>query len=104
MNGVPPLGTPKPDQRAQLKKASQDLEAVFYGQLLQSMRETVPDSGGMMEKSQGEQMFTSMLDDQISRLASGRSEHGLAESLYRQMSRNLAPEVVPATSMGSTSK
>jgi Rod binding domain-containing protein len=103
MNGVTPLGTPKVDQRAQLKQASHDLEAVFYGQLLQSMRDTVPDSGGMFEKSQGESMFTSMLDDQISKLASARSEHGLAESLYRQMSRHLAPEATPETSTGSPS-
>jgi Rod binding domain-containing protein len=103
MNVVPPVGTPKADPRAQLRQASHDLEAVFYGQLLQSMRDTVPDSGGMFEKSQGEQMFTSMLDDQISKLASGRSEHGLAESLYRQMSRHLGPEPSPETSTGSTS-
>jgi Rod binding domain-containing protein len=71
------------------------------------MRQTVSSEGGMFEQSQGEQMFTGMLDDQISRLASARSEHGLAESLYRQMSRHLGPETAAdapnATLTGSTS-
>lgn len=103
MSVTGPGNAPKADPRAQLRQASHDLEAVFYGQLLQAMRDTVPDSGGMFEKSQGEQMFTSMLDDQISKLASARTTHGLAESLYRQMSRHLGPDTTIQTPTGSTS-
>ena len=102
MSVVTPVVSPKADPREKLRQASHDLEAVFYGQLLQAMQATVPE-GGIMEKSQGEQMFTGMLNDQIAKLASAHNTHGLAESLYRQMSRHLEPDTSTQIPTGSPS-
>lgn len=67
------------------------MEALFYGQLLQSMRAVLPKDG-IVAASQGEEMFTSMLDDKIAALASTHSQHGIADVLYRQLSARLPAE------------
>jgi len=90
------LAAPKPDERARLMKAAKSMEAVFMGQLLKAMRETVPDEG-VIPKSEGEQMFTGMLDDEFAKSASRQSSHGLGEAMFRQLSRFL-PAETPATS------
>ena len=86
--GVTP---PKPDPHAALRKVSQQLEAVFLNQLLQSMRATVPQDG-IAPASQGEQMFTAMMDEHVAQAAAERSRGGLSEALYRQLSRMLPAE------------
>ncbi|MEC8930012.1 MAG: rod-binding protein, partial [Candidatus Latescibacterota bacterium] len=49
------------EQRQALREASRQFEAVFLNQMLKAMRETVGD-GGLIEKSQGEEVFQGMLD------------------------------------------
>lgn len=85
------LAAPKSDDRVKLQKAAKSLEAVFMGQLLKAMRETVPDEG-VIPKSEGEQMFTGMLDDEFAKAQSRQSTNGLGEALFRQLSRFLPPE------------
>ena len=79
------------DAHEQLRQASRALEAVFLTQLLQAMRESIPE-GGVTERSQGEQMFTTMLDEKIAQAGAGRNGRGISEALYRQLSRLLPPE------------
>ncbi|MES2305389.1 MAG: rod-binding protein [Gemmatimonadota bacterium] len=84
-------GTPRPapgSPEAKLRHAASELESVFYGQLFQAMRDASPE-GGAIETSSAEKMFTTMLDDKISRLAAGQTNRGLAEAMYRQLSKNL---------------
>ena len=83
-------------------QAAHQLEAVFYGQLFQAMRAAVPE-GGMFQKSTGEQMFTSMLDDEVAKLASNQSDRGLAGALYHQLVRRLpsGASVSPVVSAAS---
>lgn len=91
MSAIGPVqGGPSP--REQLKQAAQELESVFYAQLFQAMRDTIPAEGGLMEASQGEKMFTAMLDEQVARAAAERSQSGLASALARQLGRHLPPE------------
>ncbi len=80
-----------PDQRVQLRKAAEDLEAVFFRQMLQAMRDAEPTSG-VDEASAGEKMFRAMFDDEISRRAVQQNQRGLADALYRQLSQHLPPE------------
>ncbi|HEY4321503.1 MAG TPA: rod-binding protein [Gemmatimonadales bacterium] len=80
--------------QTKLMQAAHDLEAVFYGQLLQAMRATVPE-GGIFQQSTGEKMFTSMLDDEVSKMASNQTDRGLATALYHQLARQL-PATTPA--------
>jgi flagellar protein FlgJ len=94
MSGIDPTA-PKPPTpsaklaaaQAKLRKASHQLEGIFLGQLFQAMRQTVPQADG--ESSEAQQMFTSMLDDQLAAKAADQLQRGLGEAIYRQLSRQL---------------
>ncbi len=82
-------------QREALHEASRQFEAVFLNQMLKAMRETVGD-GGLIEKSQGEEIFQGMLDEEWSKSLAGRhGSRGLSEMLYRQLSRQMGIEEEP---------
>jgi flagellar protein FlgJ len=84
----PVKGMPPRDERAELRKLSQQLEGVFVGQLFKAMRSSV-SSSGLLPQSQEEEMFTSLLDDAVAAKAAERMKRGMAEALYRQLSRRL---------------
>lgn len=105
MSGVPAVGGPAAapapgSPHAKLLAAAHQLESVFYGQLFKAMRDTIPE-GGIVTKGTGEQMFTGMLDDEISRLATGQTDRGLAAAIYHELSRQLPPDPAAATSPGA---
>lgn len=76
---------------ARLREAAHQLEGVFVNELLKAMRATVPDDG-IISQDPGQETFTGMLDQRIAELYAGRSQHGLGEALYRQLSRRLPLE------------
>jgi Rod binding domain-containing protein len=79
----------KDDQK--LRKAAQEFEAVFVKQLLDAMDKTV-DRTGLLSGGHAEDMFRGMLNDEISKSLStrlGGSGFGLAETIYRQLSKNV---------------
>jgi flagellar protein FlgJ len=79
-------------QREALREASRQFEAVFLNQMLKAMRETVGD-GGLIKKSQGEEVFQGMLDEEWSKSLAGRhGSRGLNEVLYRQLARQMGIE------------
>jgi len=71
-----------------LRRISHELEGLFLRQLLQAMRATLPE-GGLCERSAGDEVFTSLLDDQLANLAAQRMQKGIGEALYRQLSQRL---------------
>lgn len=87
----PALGS----EHARLLRAAQDLEAVFFRQMLQAMRDATPATG-LTQESAGEKAFRSMFDDELARRAVEQNSHGLADALYRQLSRHLQPEEATA--------
>lgn len=76
------------DARAALRRAAHQFEGVFLDQLFQAMRRSVPD-GGFLQKSEGEEMFTSMLDQRLADLTAQRAGKGPGEALYRQLCKRL---------------
>ena len=78
-------------QHAKLRKAAHDLEGLFVAELFKAMRATVPEDG-ILSRAPGQDLFQGMMDDKIADLYAGRSQHGLGESLYRQLSRRLPDE------------
>lgn len=86
--GAPPTVNP----RQQLRTACHELEGFFTRQLLQSMRDTIPDDPLVEEDSGGQEMYTALLDDHLASQAGQRSANGLGEALYRQMVRRLPVE------------
>lgn len=70
---------------AKLRKAAQQMEGAFVEQMYKSMRETVP-TDGMFNGGSGEEMFTGLLDQHVASDTPMKWQHGLSESIYRQMS------------------
>ncbi len=92
---APPGAAAPRDPRAELRRASQQLEGVFLAQLFRAMRESVPQ-GGFVDAGEGERMFQSLLDDRVANLAAEHSVRGLGDAIYRQLSRRLQnPESTP---------
>ena len=79
---------------ARLRKAAQDLEGIFIGELFKAMRATVPDDG-LLSQAPGQDLFQGMMDDRMASLQAARSRGGLSESLYRQLSRRLSDASQP---------
>ena len=75
-------------QAAKLRKAAHDLEGVFVNELFKAMRETVPQDG-ILSEDPGRDLFTGMMDERLAESYAERSQGGLGEALYRQLSRRL---------------
>ena len=73
-------------KKAELKKACEQFEAVFLKYLLKEMRKTVPN-GGLFGNSLSFNIFQSLYDDTLSEELSRNKGIGIAEELYRQLSR-----------------
>ncbi|MGE5594373.1 MAG: rod-binding protein [Betaproteobacteria bacterium] len=73
----------------ELMKACEELESVFLEQLLKEMRKTVPKDD-LFGGGRGEDVFQSMFDQEIAKAMAGRGGIGLAEILYKQLSRRAA--------------
>ncbi|TWH45353.1 rod-binding protein [Sporomusa sp. KB1] len=71
---------------AKLKAACRDMEAVFLNMMMTRMRATVPKDG-LFGNSQEEQMLTSMLDTELTKNMAQAGGMGLADMLYRQLSK-----------------
>lgn len=69
---------------AELKKVAQQLEGVFIEQLMKAMRSTVPE-GDLGRGGAGEDIFTGLMDQQVSDAAAARGHGGLSAAIYRQM-------------------
>ncbi|NOT33315.1 MAG: hypothetical protein HOP12_04000 [Candidatus Eisenbacteria bacterium] len=92
--GVSAMGaTPTRDAKAEVQKLAHQLESVFMNQMFQAMRSA---TGSLGEESQdsAQQMFQSMLDQQVSTLAADKLDGVVSKALYRQLLRHLAPEEV----------
>jgi murein DD-endopeptidase MepM/ murein hydrolase activator NlpD len=84
---IPPE-KPLEKKEKELKKACQDFEAIFTYQLLKSMRNTI-EKCDLFHGGQGEEIYESLLDQELSKKMAGSGENSLAESLYRQLSKIL---------------
>jgi peptidoglycan hydrolase FlgJ len=69
-----------------LRKAAKEFEAVFMSQLLKQMRSTVHKEE-MFNGGAGEEIFTEMLDEEFAQKMSAGQGAGIADMIYRQLSR-----------------
>ena len=79
----------KAQSPAALKETAQQFEALFINMMLKSMRQASPQ-GGLTESSDG-QLYTSMLDQQLSQVMAKRGM-GLADMMLRQLSATSLPQ------------
>jgi flagellar protein FlgJ len=77
-------------QKAKLRKASRDFEAIFIRELLKNMRSTLQDGGMFGSGPQGE-IFSGMMDDAIADKIAGQGDLGLGNILYQRMVRMIDP-------------
>jgi flagellar protein FlgJ len=75
-------------ESARLRAATRLLEGSFYEEMFKAMRSTLP-TGGAIETSQGEEIFTGLMDQHVADAAAMQSERGLGEALYRYFARSL---------------
>ena len=85
-----------------LKKACQEMEAVFLNMLLKSMRATVPKSESKGSGMQADTM-QSMFDLEMTRNMAAAGGTGLADMMYRNLTR-VAAAAPPATSAPAVRK
>ncbi|MCF8061398.1 MAG: peptidoglycan DD-metalloendopeptidase family protein [Deltaproteobacteria bacterium] len=74
-----------------LRKACEELESVFTYQLLRSMRRTV-EKCDLFHGGSGEEVYESLLDQELSKSMTGIDKRGLADLLYRQLRRKDGPD------------
>ena len=70
----------------ELKKACQEFEGIMLNMMYSQMKATTMKSD-LIEKDAGTEIFESMQDENLMELASKTGSFGLAESLYKQLSR-----------------
>jgi flagellar protein FlgJ len=75
------------DEKA-LKEVCKEFEGMLLNIVYKQMRATVGKSD-LIPKAMGREIFESMLDDELVKEASKNRSYGLAEDLYKQLSRNL---------------
>lgn len=81
----------KKQDAQKLMQACKDLESVFVNMMFKNMRATVP-SDGFIEKSFGRETFEGMLDEEIAKTIGKGQGVGLAQQMYKQLSRNIKIE------------
>lgn len=70
----------------ELMEACKEFESLFVNTMLKSMREAVPKYD--MLKSPAEEVFQSMLDQEISKSSVKDKGMGIAEMLFKEFSKN----------------
>lgn len=76
------------EDHARLRKACCEMEAVFLNYLLKSMRNTVQETE-LFGSRRDENLFREMLDAEVCNLASKTQSLGIADMLYRELSKFL---------------
>lgn len=81
----------KRDPEAALKQVSKDFEAIYINMLLKSMRKTVPDTG-LFGNDSASDTYQEMFDEQLAVQMSQGQGFGLADVIYRQLSKEVLHE------------
>lgn len=80
------LSAPQKRELEKLKGLSKDYESFFMKQVVDAMRKTVP-KGSNLNGGNAEEIYKSMLDDQLSSQMAKQGGSGIAESLYNKLSK-----------------
>ena len=84
-----PINSPAPasssgKKHGELKQACSEMESLFINYLLKEMRATIPKSG-FISGGYAEEMYTSMMDAELSKDIASRGGIGLAATLIEQI-------------------
>ncbi len=73
-----------------LKEACYEFEAYFLNLMLSTMRNTIDYDDGLFARSDAEEKFQDMLDEEVTKQAASSGGIGLADMMYKQLT---APSV-----------
>lgn len=79
---------------AALKRVAREFEAVFIHLVIQKMRDTIPKSG-FLDGGFGEEVFTSLLDQELAKGLAQEAGDRLADALVRQLLEPQAGSRIP---------
>ncbi len=71
--------------KKEVLEACKSFESYFIQTMFREMRKTSLDDGGFIGKSNAENIFTDMLDEEVSKQASEGGGIGLAAMMYKQL-------------------
>jgi len=71
-----------------LKRVSSEFEAIFIGQLLKTMRDSVLETG-LMGNSRASKMYREMHDDALASEMAKTGEFGIGRMLYEELKQGL---------------
>lgn len=91
-------GPPVDPREAGMRKAAADLQGLFVQQLYKTMRASVPVDGGMVERSQGEEVFSGLMDERLAADTGTRWQRGLGDAIYRALRLKAGLDVAPPVS------
>jgi len=83
-------------RKNELKKVSQEFEAIFIAQLLKVMRETIEESG-LTEGGFGKSIYTELFDQEVSLSIARRGALGISDLLYRSLVEKALESAAPAS-------
>jgi peptidoglycan hydrolase FlgJ len=97
-------GLPPDARESAVRKAAGDLQGLFVQQLYKTMRDSVSTEGGLVERSQGEEVFAGLMDEHLAADTGSRWHRGLGDAIYRALRKTagLTDAVTPAMSPSST--
>lgn len=73
-------------QATDLKRATKEFESFFLSQMLKVMRESVPKDG-LIKGGRSEDIYTSMLDEALSKEMAERGGIGIGALMLKQLER-----------------
>jgi flagellar protein FlgJ len=80
-------------QNKEIREICQDFESVFISYILKSMRKTIPNSN--LGDSSSQEIYTSMMDEELARNVAKGSGIGLADVLFRQFTEKSSKVIAP---------
>ncbi|UTW57614.1 rod-binding protein [Kordiimonas sp. SCSIO 12603] len=78
------LANSVPANEKQLRKTAEDFEAVFLGQMLKPMFETI-ESDGFFSGGHAEEVYRGMMVEEVGKSISKAGGVGIAESVYQEL-------------------
>ena len=81
------INDPDSIEKSKIMEACESFESYFLLMMFRAMRQTGFDDKGFIPKSHAEKVFTDMMDEQTANSAAKSGGVGLAQMMYKQMTR-----------------
>jgi len=82
----------KSGDTTELRKATDELEAIFINMMMKSMRSTITETDGIFKKSESEKMFQEMLDEEYANSMAASGGIGISDMIFKQFEQSMASE------------